>query len=75
MNPVTGHIPVKQIDKLRAVHQSAAKLAAATGRIPPSFSSDPTFQELILDHSRPSLEAESSLLVGVKSDKLVNSSD
>ncbi len=53
MNPISDHIPAKQIDKLRAVHQAAAKLAAATGQIPPSFAGDPTFQELIITHDKP----------------------
>lgn len=53
MEPFSGHTPAKQIDKLRALHQTAAKLTAATGAVPKAFLGDPTFQELVTAHDKP----------------------
>lgn len=53
MHPVSGHTSAKQITKLRAAHQAAAKLTAATGAVPEAFLGDPTFQELVSVHDKP----------------------
>lgn len=57
MHPVSDHTPVKQINKLRAAHQAAAKLTATTGAVPEAFLGDPTFQELVSVHDKPAVNS------------------
>ena len=42
--------------KLREKHQALAKAAAVSGIIPPSFSDDPTFADLVTSFSGTTLD-------------------
>ena len=56
MNSVSAQtvaLSEKPLDKLRAKHQAAAKLAAESGSVPKIFRGDPTFQELVSTHDTP----------------------